>query len=155
MHNTTEPMAVGYDAIMSQLLDLNMQSRKRINPEDNGIPRFRYASDYCTIAVDAGRQNGKTDWILRHFDYDDIFVVTNMTMKQAITEINSFIPAARIFTAEQIVIDRRNRKHAPPFQRCFVDSAVDVFDQRIPRKYFYQWAVPDEDTADHTFFLMG
>ena len=148
--NATEPSTVDFDAIVTQLLDLNAKHRAKLDPHQFLAPDW--LEQACSVSVDPGRQTGKSTWLMKNASrHDDIIIVTNITHRNALLAMvaERFWPP-RVFTVKEI----KDGVEIGKYGRCFVDSASYVF-QRLPKKDFYTWAFRADRQTEHTFILLG
>lgn len=150
--HTISEIAAALGTTITQLLVLNAMTREQGICKRHQITASTYARDYCTIALEAGRQNGKTRWIAANASARDIVIVTNVTHREEFLSFGPALGKERVFTTLEITLG--TRPFPTEWRNCYVDSATNVF-ARLDKVTLYKKLIPDTDKHGHQFVLLG
>lgn len=88
MTDTTAPVTIGYDAIITQLLAFNERIRvaMRDSKAASTYGRHQWLRDFCVVQVGSARQTGKTGWIYQTVCDTDVVIVHNEEFRRCLAE---------------------------------------------------------------------
>lgn len=130
---------------IDQLLEINKQHRMMLSSMRDAVIVEEYAHWIGTICCDAGRQVGKTEYILRNATADDAIIVSGGRFRDMMKP--------RLASKATILIpnDLHLKDNFERFNRIFVDEPADVF-QKISRHLIYSRLAKDHE---QTFIFLG
>jgi hypothetical protein len=134
------------DVIIDILTYLNSEYRKLINPEwRTVISPENYAIEFCTVAVDIGRQTGKSTYIRNHADANSLIITLNER-----TAKSEFGNRFNAFSGRHILNDTKS--DWKKFTTIFIDEPTFVF--RVAPKIELYERICNINT-EQTFILLG
>lgn len=98
--------------LADDLIELNKKRRKFFNAN---IPIEYYTKEYCTVKIDIGRISGKTEYILRNINSDDLLIVFSYGVKSFLKK-QERLKNVRIITADELIYSNR-------YNNIWVDNA--------------------------------
>jgi hypothetical protein len=134
--------------MMDELVGLNKR-RRELFPVRMPAPHA-YAMYHATVQGGIGRQCGKSEYILRRAQPDDLIIVPcEVQLKHQFRDA-----PCRVITAGELHRRYTSRNRMPPevrYSRIWVDEPYAVFDQIDRHELYFQLA---RDT-EQTFILLG
>lgn len=127
--------------------------QKQLLAMAGGIPDVVYYRECCTVIAGAGRQNGKTEWIVMYADEDTLILTDNAITKY---EIERRLSEGQPIGVPLPIVRSRNETAPYPdkvFTNVMVDSASYVFRHWDINK-FYKNMLPHVTTKT-MFYLIG
>lgn len=135
------------DRVVNAALDLNMSIRNDHMRQMLGAAA--YASTYCTVRIDCGRQTGKTDYIVNNATDQDLVIVGSPDARNwyRAQGVNAYLleQLPRLLRGKRVEIDR-----------VFVDEPYTVFRGPTDRYALYSITAGHPSIKnDITFILLG
>lgn len=132
--------------LADSLIELNKKRRSFF--ENDNIPIYHYTREYCTVKICIGRISGKTEYILRNIDKNDLLIVYNYATKSFL-ERQERLKDIRIMSVNEL---DSNLLYSNRFNNIWVDNASYTMygENRIDLLYSKL-----SHSKDQTFIFLG
>lgn len=131
-------------SLADNLIELNRKRRKSF---DCNIPIYHYTREYCTVKIDIGRISGKTEYILRNIDKNDLLIVRNYSVKLFLKN-QERLKNVRIITVNEL---NSTFIYSNKFNNIWVDDASYIYE----KSFFGFLYMKLSHSKDQTFILLG